>query len=112
MLHSPLLLQIVIILATARACGWLLRHVGQPPVIGEMAAGIVLGPIVFGALFPDFHTIVFAKDSLPGLTSLSTLGLASMHSSSGRARRCESSRSYRLRSIVTPPSSSLTPCAL
>jgi len=75
MLHSPLLLQLVIILATARACGWLLRHVGQPAVIGEMAAGIVLGPIVFGALFPDFHAIVFAKDSLPGLTSLSTLGL-------------------------------------
>ena len=46
MQHSPLLLQLVIILATARACGLLLRHVGQPPVIGEMAAGIILGPIV------------------------------------------------------------------
>ncbi|MDN5781885.1 MAG: cation:proton antiporter, partial [Luteimonas sp.] len=51
--HSPLLLQLVIILATARACGLLLRYVGQPPVIGEMAAGLVLGPIVFGAWFPE-----------------------------------------------------------
>ncbi|HVR80892.1 MAG TPA: cation:proton antiporter [Luteimonas sp.] len=75
MLHSPLLLQLVIILATARACGLLLRYVGQPPVIGEMAAGIVLGPIVFGALFPDFHAVLFAKASLSGLASLSTLGL-------------------------------------
>lgn len=75
MLHSPLLLQLVIILATARVCGLLLRYVGQPPVIGEMAAGIVLGPIVFGAVFPDFHAVLFAKQSLPGLASLSMLGL-------------------------------------
>ncbi|MCY7355807.1 MAG: cation:proton antiporter [Lysobacter sp.] len=75
MAHSPLLLQLVIILATARICGLLLRFVGQPPVIGEMAAGIVLGPIVFGALFPEFHAELFAKDSLPALSSLSMLGL-------------------------------------
>ncbi|MBB1473425.1 cation:proton antiporter [Luteimonas sp. MC1782] len=73
--HSPLLLQLVIILATARACGLLLRHVGQPPVIGEMAAGLLLGPIVFGAWFPDIHAVVFARESLPGLSSLAELGL-------------------------------------
>lgn len=75
MAHSPLLLQLVIILATARACGWLLRYVGQPPVVGEMAAGIVLGPIVFGTLFPEFHAELFAKEALVGLSSLSMLGL-------------------------------------
>lgn len=73
--HSPLLLQLVIILATARGCGLLLRYIGQPPVIGEMAAGLVLGPIVFGAWFPEFHAIVFAPESLSGLSSLSMLGL-------------------------------------
>jgi Kef-type K+ transport system membrane component KefB len=73
--HSLLLLQLVVILATARACGLLLRRFGQPQVIGEMAAGIVLGPIVFGALLPDFHAQLFAKDSLPALSALSTLGL-------------------------------------
>jgi Kef-type K+ transport system membrane component KefB len=75
MSHSLLLLQLVIILATARACGMLLRYFGQPQVIGEMAAGIVLGPIVFGALFPGFHAQLFAPVSLPALSSLSTLGL-------------------------------------
>lgn len=75
MTQSPLLLQLVIILATARACGLLLRYVGQPPVIGEMAAGLVLGPIVFGALFPEFHAQLFARESLPALSSLSMLGL-------------------------------------
>ena len=73
--HSLLLLQLVVILATARACGLLLRRFGQPQVIGDMAAGIVLGPIVFGALLPDFHAQLFAKDSLPALSALSTLGL-------------------------------------
>ena len=42
----------------------------------------------------------------------STPGPGSMHSSRGSDRRCETSRSYRLWSIVTPPSSSLMPCAL
>ncbi len=73
--HTPLLLQLVIILATARICGLLLRHLGQPPVIGEMAAGIVLGPIVLGAAFSQFHGELFAPASLPALSSLSTLGL-------------------------------------
>lgn len=75
MTHSPLLLQLVIILTAARLCGMLLKYLGQPPVIGEMAAGLVLGPIVFGAWFPDLHALVFARDSLPALTSLSTAGL-------------------------------------
>ena len=73
--HSLMLLQLVVILATARACGMLLRHFGQPQVIGEMAAGIVLGPIVFGALLPDLHAQLFAPASLPALSALSTFGL-------------------------------------
>lgn len=74
-MENPLLLQLVVIIATARVCGLLLRYLGQPPVIGEMAAGIVLGPIVFGALFPQFHGELFAPGSLPALSSLATLGL-------------------------------------
>lgn len=75
MAHSILLLQLVVILLAARACGWLLGKVGQPPVIGEMAAGIVLGPIVFGHFAPGLHGTLFAPDSLPALNSLSQLGL-------------------------------------
>ncbi|KRG45218.1 Na+/H+-exchanging protein [Stenotrophomonas pictorum JCM 9942] len=75
MSHTPLLLQLLVILAVARLCGLLLRYLGQPPVIGEMAAGIVLGPIVLGAAFPGFHATLFAPASLPALSALSTLGL-------------------------------------
>ncbi|NRF71767.1 cation:proton antiporter [Aquincola sp. S2] len=70
-----LLLQLIVILVTARGCGWLLRHIGQPSVIGEMAAGVVLGPVVMGALLPEWHAQLFSKASLAGLSSLSTLGL-------------------------------------
>ena len=75
MSHSPLLLQLVIILGTARLLGLALRYVGQPAVIGEMAAGIVLGPIVFGALAPALHAQVFEPTSRPALEALSQLGL-------------------------------------
>jgi Kef-type K+ transport system membrane component KefB len=50
MAYTPLLLQLVVILGTARILGLALRAFGQPPVIGEMAAGLVLGPVVLGAL--------------------------------------------------------------
>jgi Kef-type K+ transport system membrane component KefB len=72
---SLLLLQLIVILVTARACGWLLRYLGQPGVVGEMAAGLLLGPAVAGALFPEWHAQLFSKASLAGLSSLSTLGL-------------------------------------
>lgn len=75
MSHSPLLLQLVIILGTARALGFILRRLGQPPVIGEMAAGVVLGPVAFGAAFPDVHAEIFDPLSLAPLDGLSQLGL-------------------------------------
>jgi Kef-type K+ transport system membrane component KefB len=70
-----LLLQLTVILVVARCCGLLLRAFGQPMVIGEMAAGILLGPVVFGALFPQWHTQLFPPDSLQGLSSLASLGI-------------------------------------
>jgi Kef-type K+ transport system membrane component KefB len=75
MQHSLLLLQLVIILGIARLLGLALRYVGQPAVIGEMAAGILLGPIVFGAIAPQFHAQLFDPASLPPLEGLSQLGL-------------------------------------
>lgn len=72
---TVLLLQLITILGTARACGWLLRYLGQPSVVGEMAAGLLLGPMVAGALWPELHAQLFSKASLAGLSSLSTLGL-------------------------------------
>ncbi|KAF1686057.1 cation/H(+) antiporter [Pseudoxanthomonas broegbernensis] len=71
-----LLMQLVVILALARLCGAVLARVGQPPVIGEMAAGLLLGPIVFGAWMPELHAALFSPASLPALSGLGTMGVA------------------------------------
>jgi Kef-type K+ transport system membrane component KefB len=73
--HSPLLLQLVLILGTARVLSMVLRRLGQPPVIGEMTAGIVLGPVVLGAILPEWYAHVFAPSSLAALEGLSQVGL-------------------------------------
>ncbi|APP76129.1 cation/H(+) antiporter [Xanthomonas vesicatoria ATCC 35937] len=70
-----LLVQLAVILCVARLCGALLRRIGQPPVIGEMAAGLLLGPIAFGTWLPDLHGALFAAESLPPLSGLANLGV-------------------------------------
>jgi Kef-type K+ transport system membrane component KefB len=75
MSHSPLLLQLIVILGTARLLGVALKVFGQPLVVGEMIAGLVLGPAVFGTLSPQLHAAVFSPASLPELDALSQLGL-------------------------------------
>lgn len=70
-----LLLQLLVILGTARVASWVLRYLGQPGVVGEMAAGLMLGPVVFGTLFPGAHAQLFPAASLGALSALSTVGL-------------------------------------
>ena len=72
---SILLLQVIIVLAAARAVGALLRKVGQPTVIGEMIAGILLGPSLLGWLSPPTMTFLFPPDSMGALRLLSQIGV-------------------------------------
>ena len=64
--HQLLLfwLQLLALLLTARALGGMLRAIGQPAVIGELAAGLLLGPSVFGHLAPALHDWLFPDDPL------------------------------------------------
>lgn len=70
-----LLLQIIVILLCCRLFGWLFSLIGQPNVIGEIVAGIVLGPSVLGAIFPEFSLWLFRPDSLANINILSQFGL-------------------------------------
>jgi len=70
-----LLAQIITIIVVARFFGWMFRKIGQPTVIGEIIAGIVLGPSLVGFYFPDFSTALFPADSLGNLQFLSQIGL-------------------------------------
>ncbi|MCF2491384.1 cation:proton antiporter [Dyadobacter sp. CY347] len=70
-----LLLQIMTIILVARLFGWLCKSIGQPTVIGEIAAGIFLGPSLLGMYFPEFSTFLFPVQSLGNLQFLSQVGL-------------------------------------
>ena len=70
-----LLLQIVTIIVVARIFGFFCRKIGQPSVIGEIAAGIFLGPSFIGMYFPDFSHFVFPDKSMDNLKFLSQIGL-------------------------------------
>ena len=77
-LHHPLallLLQIVVIVVVARFFGWLFNKIGQPAVIGEIIAGIALGPSLVGVYFPEFSAALFPLESLGNLQLLSQVGL-------------------------------------
>jgi Kef-type K+ transport system membrane component KefB len=64
--HQLLLfwLQLLSLVLFARVLGGAMRAIGQPAVIGELAAGLVLGPSVFGHLAPDLHAWLFPNDPL------------------------------------------------
>lgn len=77
-LHHPLallLFQIVAIVIVARIFGWFFNKIGQPSVIGEIIAGIVLGPSLFGMYFPEASAAIFPVESLGNLNLLSQVGL-------------------------------------
>jgi len=70
-----LILQILTIILIARLFGWLMNKIGQPTVIGEIVAGIFLGPSLLGLFFPQFSNFLFPIDSLDNLQFLSQIGL-------------------------------------
>jgi len=70
-----LLLQIITIIIVARIFGFFCRKIGQPSVIGEIIAGIFLGPSFIGMYFPDFAHFVFPDKSMDNLKFLSQIGL-------------------------------------
>lgn len=72
---TTLIVQIGVILLAARLIGLLFRRLRQPQVMGEMVAGILLGPSLLGWLLPDLSAALFPPDSLGYLDALSQTGL-------------------------------------
>ncbi|MEY2885142.1 MAG: hypothetical protein RL490_2866 [Pseudomonadota bacterium] len=69
------LVQLIIMIGAARAMNILFRRWGQPGVIGEIIAGLLLGPSLLGALFPDVALALFGAKPQQAVTVLSQLGL-------------------------------------
>jgi uncharacterized protein YggE/Kef-type K+ transport system membrane component KefB len=82
-LTVQLFLQLAVILAACRLCGWLGRRLGQTQVVSEMVAGVLLGPSLFGLLAPAAQAGLFPEALAGGgphpsmliLYALSQLGL-------------------------------------
>lgn len=69
------ILQITIIVVASRLCGFLFQKIGQPAVMGEIIAGILLGPSLMGSQLPAFSAFIFPASSLSNLQMLSQIGL-------------------------------------
>jgi Kef-type K+ transport system membrane component KefB len=75
MLTGQILLQLIIILLVVQVFGYLCSFIGQPRVIGEILAGLALGPTLLGAILPRFEATVFPSSVLPTLQTLGDIGL-------------------------------------
>ncbi len=77
-MHHPLsilLLQIIVILFVSKLFGIVFTRIGQSAVIGEIIAGIFLGPSLLGYFFPDITAFLFSPESVKNLQFLSQIGL-------------------------------------
>jgi Kef-type K+ transport system membrane component KefB len=68
-------LQLAFILTVCRIVGWLAKWAGQPQVVAEMIAGVVMGPSLFGWFLPDVQDWIFPADSKGLLFAVSQVGL-------------------------------------
>ena len=70
-------LQLFVILVACRACGWAVRRfLRQPQVIGEMIAGVILGPSLLGSLAPEVQQFLFPVESKAVLHAVAQIGIA------------------------------------
>ena len=93
-------LQMFCILAVCRGVGWLAQRLGQPQVVGEMVAGVMLGPSLFGWFWPDAQHFLFPADSMKTLYVGAQLGVGLYMFLVGVEFRTELFRS-RIRSAIS-----------
>ncbi len=106
------LLQLAVILAASRLVGAVLRRIHQPRVIGEIIAGILLGPSFLGWIAPSLSADLFPKESLPYLSLVSQLGLVLFMFLVGLRLELEHLRKERALAIVASAASIAAPFAL
>ncbi len=111
--HLGLLLaQLLVVLVATRACGLALRPFGQPHVVGEMLAGILLGPSFLGLLAPSVAEALFPASSLAVLSSLSQVGMVLYMFLIGMELDPEALSAGRRTAVLTSHASIVVPFAL
>jgi len=76
-LEAQFIAEIVLLLLVGRLLGELMQRIGQPAVMGQLVAGIILGPSVFGAIWPDAQRAIFAggPEQKAMINAVSALGI-------------------------------------
>lgn len=69
------LLQLVLVIALCNLCGRLAERLGQCAVVGEIAAGLLLGPSLFGVIAPNFYELLFGPRTLTAMAHVGEVGL-------------------------------------
>lgn len=102
-------LQLAVLLGVCRLVGIAARRVGQPQVVGEMIAGVLLGPSLLGGLAPGLFAALFPKQAMPVIYCVAQVGLALYMFTVGMEfnvrlikQRSRSAASVSLAGIVTP----------
>ena len=72
---AALLIAVVVAMLFARLVGILMPRIGQPRVMGEVLAGILLGPTLLGAIAPELEAMLFPSDIIPYIAVVANLGL-------------------------------------
>jgi Kef-type K+ transport system membrane component KefB len=94
------LLQLIVMIGAARVMHTLFRRIGQPGVVGEIVAGLLLGPSLFGHFFPEISAAIFGAKPQPAVTVLSQIGLILLMFQIGSSFEFGRLRAPRLRGMV------------
>lgn len=108
------LLQLIVMIGAARVMHSLFRRMGQPGVVGEIVAGLLLGPSLFGHFFPGASAALFGLKPEPAVTVLSQIGLILLMFQIGSEFEFGRLRETRLRqtTLFVAATSILTPFAV
>ncbi|MGR7028199.1 cation:proton antiporter [Geodermatophilus sp. URMC 62] len=106
------LLAVAVVIAGVRLVGWLVARMGQPQVMGEIVAGIVLGPSVLGLVWPDAVGYLFSASVIDALRVLAQLGLVLFMFLVGTELDHAALRGQRLRVAVIAQASVVVPVAM
>ncbi|MGW7046855.1 cation:proton antiporter [Streptomyces avermitilis] len=113
--HDPLPTLLIAVPAVILACkagAQLIRRIGQPPVVGELAVGIILGPSLLGWLWPQAQGRLFPDSVLPYLDVLGNLGLLAFMFLVGLELDLRSLRGHSRTAVAVSQASIALPLAL
>jgi Kef-type K+ transport system membrane component KefB len=105
-------LQLAVILGACSLSRRAMRAINQPPVIGEMVAGVLLGPSLLGAVAPDVFRTLFSQESRPALFMVAQLGLTLYMFTVGLEFRTDLFRGHLRRAAAVSLSGILVPFVL